>query len=297
MKKLLCAILTLILAMSLTAAVAQELEIPVVEWEFPVPLTDIQSKYALLVNADNLLDENFVPEPLVKVNNSQVRLYSRVNMELEQEAYNAIKEMFDAALMVDSYVYTNESGKVKTAEYPDGMVLVLKSAYRKYATQATTYANYIARNKVDDGYVAKPGASEHQTGLCADILNLDYSKRSRMTQDFKWTPEAQWMKANCADFGLILRFTENGEAATGIKFEPWHFRYVGKSMAEYIMGKGITLEEFTVAAQEAYDDFVSRGGDVEEWLKYEDQKLNRPPVSYVLDTCDEDGDAEISLVF
>ena len=178
------------------------------------------------------------------------------------------------------------------------MVLYLKSGYRSYGTQATTYANYLARNNnVDDGYVAKPGASEHQTGICADVLNADYASRSRMTQDFKWTPEAQWMKENCADFGFILRFTEDGEEKTGIKFEPWHFRYVGKNIANYVMGLGITYEEFYEAAQAAYEDFIARGGDEKEWLEYEDKKLNAPPMSYVLDEYDEEGDAEVSLIF
>ena len=296
MKKLLSVILTLIVCIGCAAACAQELDIPDVQWDFPVPLTEVQSEFAMLVNEANPLDKSFKPNPLVKVKN--VKRATNADVYLQETAAEALKQMFDAAAMVTEYNYTAETGKVKTATFKNGMVLYLKSGYRSYGTQATTYANYLARNNnVDDGYVAKPGASEHQTGICADILNADYAGRSRMTQDFKWTPEAQWMKENCAEFGFILRFTEDGEAKTGIKFEPWHFRYVGKTMAEYIMGKGITLEEFIVDAQKAYDDFVSRGGDVEGWLEYEDQKLNAPPMSYVLDECDEEGDAEVSLVF
>ena len=145
--------------------------------------------------------------------------------------------------------------------------------------------------------VARPGTSEHQTGICADILNGDYAGRPTMTQDFKWTPEAQWMKENCDTFGFILRFLEEKEDVTGIKFEPWHFRYVGKEIASYIMANGMTLEEFTEEAQEAVAEFESRGGDVEEQLAYEYSRLNAPPESYVLDELGEDGDAEVSLVF
>ncbi|MBS5574215.1 MAG: D-alanyl-D-alanine carboxypeptidase family protein, partial [Clostridiales bacterium] len=133
--------------------------------------------------------------------------------------------------------------------------------------------------------------------ICADILNGDYAGRPTMTQDFKWTPEAQWMKENCDTFGFILRFLEEKEDVTGIKFEPWHFRYVGKEIASYIMANGMTLEEFTEEAQEAVADFESRGGDVEEQLAYEYSRLNAPPESYVLDELGEDGDAEVSLVF
>ena len=297
MKKMLSVILTLILCAGSAVACAQQLELPDVQWQFPVPLIEVQSEYSMLVNEENPLDKSFKPDPLVKVKN--VKRATNADVYLEETAANALKEMFDAAAQVTEYDYVNEAGKTKTATYSKtGMVLYLKSGYRSYGTQATTYANYLARNNnVDDGYVAKPGASEHQTGICADVLNADYAGRSRMTQDFKWTPEAQWMKENCANFGFILRFTEDGEKETGIKFEPWHFRYVGKDIAEYVMGKGITYEAFCAEAKEAYETFLAEGGDVEEWLKYEDKKLNAPPMSYVLDECDEDGDAEVSLVF
>lgn len=295
MKKLVCLTLVLLLCLSLCASLAEEIA-PEITWDFPVPLCEIKSEYAILVNAENLLDQSYVPKPLIKVKN--IKRATSASVQLQETAAEALKSMFNEALLVTEYTYTNEKGKEKLAEYGSGgMVLYLKSGYRSYGTQTTTYANYLARNNnVDDGYVAKPGASEHQTGICADILNEDYAGRSRMTQDFKYTPEAQWMKENCAEFGFILRFTEEGEAETGIKFEPWHFRYVGKPMAEYIMEKGMTLEEFTQEAQAAYDDFIARGGDEQAWLRYEQKKMNMP-LSYVLEECDEAGDAEVSLVY
>ena len=298
MKKLVCAILAMIFCVCSACVLAEEqLVPPEVHWNFPVPLTDIQSKYAMLVNADNLLEKSFEPDPLIKV--TGIKRATSAAVYLEETAAEALKAMFEAATFVTEYSYVTETGKTKVMEYDEnGMVLFLKSGYRSYGTQATTYANYLARNNnVDDGYVAKPGSSEHQTGICADILNDDYASRPTMTQDFKWTPEAQWMKENCADYGFILRFLEDAEKETGIKFEPWHFRYVGKSIASYIMAEGITLEAFTVQAKEAMDDFLSRGGDVDEQMAYEYKKLNRPPESYVLDEFGEDGDAEVSLVF
>lgn len=297
MKNVLCVILTLILCVGIGCAAADQLEIPEVQWEFPVPLMDIQSEYALLVNEDHPLDKSYVPEPQVKV--TGIKRATSAAVYLEETAAEALKEMFAAAALVQEYTYTDAKGRERVAEYDEnGMVLYLKSGYRSYGTQSTTYANYLARNNnVDDGYVAKPGTSEHQTGICADILNADYASRSRMTQDFKWEPEAQWMKENCADFGFILRFTEDGEAKTGIKFEPWHFRYVGKNIANYVMGLGITYEEFYEAAQEAYEAFIAAGGNEKEWLAYEDKKLNAPLMSYVLDEFDEVGDAEVSLSF
>ena len=245
MKKLVCAILVLMMSLCSFAALAQEeLEIPDVEWEYPVPLTDIQSKYALLVNAEHLLDKSFEPDPLVKV--TGIKRATSAAVYLEEIAANALKEMFEAASLVQEYTYTTSAGKTKTAEYDEnGMVLYLKSGYRSYGTQATVYANYLARNNnVDDGYSSPPGASEHQSGLCADILNADYASRSRMTQDFKWTAEAQWMKENCADFGFILRYPFGKEEITGYPYEPWHIRYVGVEHSKIMQEKDWCLEEY-----------------------------------------------------
>ena len=233
---------------------------------------------------------------------SSVKRATSAAIYLQEACARAVEDMFNAALEVREYTYTTVNSKGEetehTASYPDGMVLMLKSGYRKYGTQATVYQNYLARNNgVDDGYVNKPGASEHQSGLCCDILNRDYAAREYMTQDFKQTPEAHWMKENCAQFGMILRYTEDGEAATGIKFEPWHFRYVGREAAGYLSSTGMSLEAFTEEWQAALADFEARGGDVKAQLAYEESTKDAPPASYVLQETDEDGDAEISLVF
>ena len=166
MNKLVCGILTVILCLSAVGALAQESDMPEVRWTYPVSLTEIQSKYAMLVNADNMLEKDFEPDPLVKV--TGVKRATSAAVYLEETAAKALTEMFNAAAAVTEYVYVNENGKEKTATYDEetGMVLYLKSGYRSYGTQSTTYANYLARNNnVDDGYVAKPGSSEHQTGI------------------------------------------------------------------------------------------------------------------------------------
>ena len=296
MKRLLCGILALALCLGCAAAMAESAR-PDVEWTYAVPLMDVQSEYGILVNTEHMLEEKYKPDPLVKV--TGIKRATSAAVYLQETAANALKEMFDAAAQVTEYTYTTSDGKEHTATYKEatGMVLVLKSGYRSYGTQATVYANYLDRNgDVDDGYVAKPGTSEHQSGLCADILNPSWVNK-RMNSDFKWTPEAQWMKENCAQYGFILRFTEDGEAETGIKFEPWHFRYVGKTMATYIMRKGMTLEAFYEESQAAVADFVQRGGDEDQQKEYEYLKQNKPPESYVTDEYGEDGDPEVSIVF
>lgn len=277
-----------------------KVEEPEVRWTYGVSLTALQSPYLILVNEQNPLDKTYEPSPLVKM--SSVKRATSAAIYLQEACAKAVEDMFAAALEVREYTYTTVNSKGEetehTASYPDGMVLMLKSGYRKYGTQATVYQNYLARNNgVDDGYVNKPGASEHQSGLCCDILNRDYAAREYMTKDFKNTPEAQWMKENCAQFGMILRYTEDGEAATGIKFEPWHFRYVGQEVAGYISSTGMSLEAFTEEWQAAVAAYEANGGDIKAQLAYEESTKNAPPASYVLDETGEDGDAEISLVF
>lgn len=274
-------------------------EKPKVAWTYGVSLTALQSPWLMLVNKDNLLDEDYEPQVPMKMN--KVKRTSSTTWYLEEEAGQALKLMFDTARTVTSYdyVYTHSDGTqdLRTAEFEDGMVLYLESAYRSYGTQATSYYNRLERNNgVDDGYVAKPGASEHQTGLCADILDYSYRDKA-MNEGFANTPEAQWMRENCASFGFVLRYPKDKEDITGIKYEPWHFRYVGKEVAMYMTTNNLCLEEFTVESQQALEAFIQQGGNVEEQLAYELRRLNAPPESTILEECDETGDPDISLIF
>ena len=86
---------------------------------------------------------------------------------------------------------------------------------------------------------AKPGHSEHQTGLAVDIMgsNNDYNL-------FAESKEFEWMKNNAYKYGFILRYPEHKENITGFKYEPWHYRYVGKDVAKYIYENKLSLEEY-----------------------------------------------------
>ena len=88
---------------------------------------------------------------------------------------------------------------------------------------------------------ALPGTSEHETGLAFDIVALSYQNLDRGYAD---TPEAKWLAENAVDYGFILRYPEGKEEVTGIIWEPWHYRYVGVSIARDVTGAGITLEEY-----------------------------------------------------
>lgn len=89
--------------------------------------------------------------------------------------------------------------------------------------------------------VTVPGSSEHQIGLALDIVTPTHQQ---LTQDFADTDAGKWLAENCCKYGFILRYPKEKEYITGIKFEPWHFRYVGVEAATVIMERGITLEEF-----------------------------------------------------
>lgn len=128
--------------------------------------------------------------------------------------------------------------KMQAAAKKDGINIFIKSDFRRYADQKYIYNNYVAKDgKAEaDTYSARPGHSEHQTGLAMD-LNLASSS-------FAGTPEAQWISENCWDYGFILRYPEDKVAITGYKYEPWHVRYVGKEVSEKLQESGQCLEEY-----------------------------------------------------
>lgn len=120
----------------------------------------------------------------------------------------------------------------------DGIDLWIQSGYRSYNTQVAIYNNYVAMDgqEVADTYSSRPGHSEHQSGLAADINNPDES--------FNGTAEAEWLKENCWKYGFIVRFPEGKEEYTGYIYESWHLRYVGKEWAKKITESGKSLEEY-----------------------------------------------------
>lgn len=119
-----------------------------------------------------------------------------------------------------------------------GHAMPLLSGYRSYDYQAQLYDSYVARDgqQAADRYSARPGKSEHQTGLAFDVGQLD--------NNFGNTDAGKWLAQNCAEYGFILRFLEGKESITGYMYEPWHIRYVGVKAAKEIMAQGITLEEY-----------------------------------------------------
>ena len=98
--------------------------------------------------------------------------------------------------------------------------------------------------------VAAPGTSEHATGLAADIITQEYaSQYSSLTRGFENTDAFRWLKKHCAEYGFILRYTEEKTDLTGVIYEPWHFRYVGTEAAAEIMDEDLCLEEYLGKAE------------------------------------------------
>ena len=126
-----------------------------------------------------------------------------------------------------------------------GFNLVAFSGYRSFEYQTTLYNNYVKRDgqAAADRYSARPGFSEHQTGLAFDIGEVG-KEDLWLTEEFGETPAGQWLFDNAAQFGFILRFPENKEHITGYMYESWHYRYVGTEIANKIKEQNITLEEY-----------------------------------------------------
>lgn len=126
-----------------------------------------------------------------------------------------------------------------------GFDLVAFSGYRSFEYQTTLYNNYVERDGADaaDRYSARPGYSEHQTGLAFDIGEKG-KEDLWLTEEFGETPAGQWLFTHADEYGFILRFPQNKEHITGYMYESWHYRYVGTEIAKEIKKRDITLEEY-----------------------------------------------------
>jgi len=189
-----------------------------VDYEFYTNIkdTDITKKELMLVNKYNNLKENYVPD-LVEMS----IIYSVPNQYMDKEAYKYFKNMVNDALKEDISIYNI-------------------SAYRSYETQNRLYSEYLVESGLESTDIksARPGHSEHQTGLAVDI-NVANSNAN-----FEKTKEYAWLIKNAYKYGFILRYPEGKTYITGYKFEPWHYRFVGIEAALYIYENDITFEEY-----------------------------------------------------
>jgi LAS superfamily LD-carboxypeptidase LdcB len=118
------------------------------------------------------------------------------------------------------------------------------SGYRSYSTQVSLYNSYVARDgrAAADTYSARPGYSEHQSGLAFDLK--DHTGNLYRASDASYNPAIDWVYENCARFGFIVRYRADWEGVTGYEAEPWHLRYVGADLAAKVMASGEPLETY-----------------------------------------------------
>ena len=172
--------------------------------------------------------------------------------------WNALPEDYEMKLAtlsngmkVDARIYGDLNAMLSACR-EDGLRPIVCSAYRTEATQVRLYNNKIARLRSagwDSAtllqeaarWVAVPGTSEHQTGLALDIVSAGYQLLDEAQED---TAEQKWLMEHCWEYGFILRFPEEKTEITGIGYEPWHYRYVGRETAEAIHKSGLCLEEY-----------------------------------------------------
>lgn len=159
--------------------------------------------------------------------------------------------MLDSGQAVDSRIYQPLQNMLDAAE-KEGLSPLICSSYRTEEFQSSLYQAqvdiYINRGyskkeaeKQAAIWVAPPGTSEHQLGLAVDIVSASYQMLDEAQEN---TKEQKWLMKHCAEFGFILRYPNDKSDITGIGYEPWHYRYVGKAAAKEIMERGICLEEY-----------------------------------------------------
>ncbi|MBE6152316.1 MAG: D-alanyl-D-alanine carboxypeptidase family protein [Firmicutes bacterium] len=178
----------------------------------------------VLINKNYKLPNEYIPNDLEMISN----FYSNDNKYLRKEAKKAFESLSrDASVL--------------------GYKIIAVSAYRDYEYQDRLYNNYVEEkgNDYADKCSARPGHSEHQTGLAVDVMgsNSDYD-------EFENSIEFEWMKNNAHKYGFILRYPQNKIQITGFKYEPWHYRYVGIKVAKIIYEQDLTLEEY-------YDKYIN----------------------------------------
>ena len=188
--------------------------------------------YLILVNYENLLDENHKPDDLTAL--ADTRKDGRNTQYMRKAAAMALEALYI---------------EMRAAGYTDVSVT---SAYRSYTYQNSLFNMYtdneMAKNpsltraqaeKITETYSARPGTSEHQTGLCCDMHNLGSADVAFAKKD-----AYLWLRDNAWKFGFILRFPEDKQEITKISFEPWHYRFVGRYHAKAIYDAGLCLEEY-----------------------------------------------------
>lgn len=178
----------------------------------------------VLVNKQNWLSKDYIPSDLTK---PKVKFLEDTNPEamfLRKEVAKALEKLFKKAKK-------------------EKLNLFAVSGYRSYKRQSEIFKNNLKKDGENaNKYSARPGQSEHQTGLAIDITC--YEEGDVLSYEFENTNEYKWLSENVHKYGFIIRYKKGKEEITGYNFEPWHLRYVGNKIAEEIYFNNISLEEY-----------------------------------------------------
>ena len=253
------------LTLSYTSAdiiVGQTLKYPLVSEDVPEVWTSSNESIATVDSVGNITGKS--------EGSCIVRVVSSEDTSLGAEVKVTVKkaegtQQIDGITYIDGILVANKSYPVPQSYAPggltsetynafqelandaaaEGLTMGVISGYRSYDYQSELYNNYVNTygQAAADTFSARPGYSEHQTGLAIDVNCADDS--------FTGTPEAAWLAAHCNDYGFILRYPQGKEGVTGYKYESWHIRYVGKDVAKKIREAAnaagdpdLTLEEY-----------------------------------------------------
>lgn len=232
--------------------------------EYEMYMNPEGNEYLMLVNSQYMLSEKDAPGDMIGVINT--RNDGRDQAKLRLYAAKALEALFIEAEK-DEMLYKNKVWQ-SNGIYYDYYVLSVTTAYRDYKWQYELYESAV-KKKMDAGLsreeaekavttTAKPGASEHQTGLCVDMHNFkSASSTNGMREEFAANEAGQWLQENCHKFGFILRYPEDKTEQTGIGYESWHYRYVGRFHATRMKELGMCLEEYA-AYLESYGYTVNQ---------------------------------------
>lgn len=189
------------------------------DWYTNTIKSDTKKDLLILVNKFYTVDETYEPDDLVNVKNWY---YYGENQRMREEAYNEFISMYNAA----------QENNIK---------IIINSSYRPYTEQKEIYDQYLSwyGQEKTDALAAHPGSSEHQTGLAIDVFSPGYNSKN-----FEESEAFKWLTDNAYKYGYILRYPKDKEYLTGYDYESWHYRYVGKEVAEYIQKNHITFDEY-----------------------------------------------------
>ena len=193
--------------------------------------------------SDPVSAETVTPEPLdpflYEKDGVTYLVIEEYEMIMVNKKYHLPEDYGDGITPEAQAAYDEMASDAANAGYPIWIV----SGFRSYSLQKSIFESNSAAYGEEHAntFSARPGESEHQTGLALDILGME---TTTLTEDFGDTPTFAWLQENAADYGFIIRYLNDKTWATGYIYEPWHFRYVGVELAHIFVESGLSVEEY-----------------------------------------------------